>query len=152
MAFCTLGPIWSRKASFATWGRFIPFPHAQRENRPIFRSSGFPLNQRWIMCKWFPQYRWRPPEHPRNTSHALSASCCRLPIRPVDVCRHVPLLRWHVCVHACTRVCHPTADHACLHICPHTRLYLCLYTCIYTYEESYAHVYAHAYAHIYTCI
>ena len=35
------------------------------------------------MCRWTLQDRWAPPEHPRDTSHAFSASCCRLPIRPV---------------------------------------------------------------------
>ena len=28
MAFCTLGPIWSRNARLARWGRSTPFPHA----------------------------------------------------------------------------------------------------------------------------
>ena len=51
MAFCTLGPIWSRNARLARWGRSTPFPHAYRENRPNFRSMGFPCNQRWIMCR-----------------------------------------------------------------------------------------------------
>ena len=83
MAFCTFGPIWSRNVRLAAWGRSTPFPHAHRENRPIFQNKGFPLNQRWIMCSWTPQDRWGPPEHPRDTSHAFSASCCRLPIRPV---------------------------------------------------------------------
>ena len=44
---------------------------------------GFPRNQCWIMCRWCPEYHWGPPEHPRDTSHAFSASCLRLPIRPV---------------------------------------------------------------------
>ena len=83
MAFCTLGPIWSRNVRLAAWGRSTPFPHAHRENRPIFQNKGFPLNQCWIMCSWTPQDRWGPPEHPSDTSHAFSASCCRLPIRPV---------------------------------------------------------------------
>ena len=52
-------------------------------NRPIFQNKGFPLNPSWIMCRWTLQDRWAPPEHPRDTSHAFSASCCRLPIRPV---------------------------------------------------------------------
>ena len=53
------------------------------KNQPIFRSSGFPCNQRWIRCIWSPQYRWTPPEHPRDISHTFSASCLGLPIRPV---------------------------------------------------------------------
>ena len=91
MAFCTLGPIWSRNARLARWGRSTPFPHAHRGNRPIFRSMGFPLNQCWIMCSWTPQDRWGPPEHPRDTSHAFSASCCRPPIRPVSPARRAAL-------------------------------------------------------------
>ena len=83
MAFCTLGPIWSRNARLARWGRSTPFPHAYRENRPIFQNKGFPSNPSWIMCRGTLQGRWAPPEHPRDTSHAFSASCCRLPIRPV---------------------------------------------------------------------
>ena len=83
MAFCTLGPIWSRNARLARWGRSTPFPHAYRENRPIFRSMGFPRNPSWIMCRWTLRGRWAPPEHPRDTSHAFSARCLRLPIRPV---------------------------------------------------------------------
>ena len=67
------------------WGRSTPFPHAYRENRPIFQNKGFPSNQCWIMCIWSLQYHWGPPEHPRDTSHTFSASCCRLPIRPVSV-------------------------------------------------------------------
>ena len=83
MAFCTLGPIWSRNARLARWGRSTPFPHAYRENQPIFQNKGFPCNQRWIMCRWTLQDRWAPPEHPRDTSHGFSARCLRLPIRPV---------------------------------------------------------------------
>ena len=87
MAFCTLGPIWSRNARLARWGcaqgRSTPFPHAYRENRPIFQNKGFPCNQCWIMCRWTLQDRWAPPEHPRDTSHGFSARCLRLPIRPV---------------------------------------------------------------------
>ena len=83
MAFCTFEPIWSPKARLARWGRSNPFSHAHRENWPIFQNKGFPLNQRWIMCRWSLQYHWGPPEHPRDTSHTFSASCCRLPIRPV---------------------------------------------------------------------
>ena len=49
--FCTLGPIWSRNARLARWGRSTPFPHAHRENRPIFQNKGFPLNLSWIMCR-----------------------------------------------------------------------------------------------------
>ena len=83
MAVCTLGPIWSRNARLARWGRSTPFPHAYRENRPIFRSMGFLRNPSWIMCRWTLRGRWAPPEHPRDTSHAFSARCLRLPIRPV---------------------------------------------------------------------
>ena len=83
MAFCILGSIWSPKACLATWGRFTASPHAHRANRPIFRSMGFPWNPSWIICRWSPQYHWGPPEHPRDTSHTFSASCLRLPIRPV---------------------------------------------------------------------
>ena len=83
MAFCTLGPIWSRNVRLAAWGRSTPFPHAHRENRPIFQNKGFPSNPSWIMCRWTLQDRWAPPEHPRDTSHAFSARCLRLPIRPV---------------------------------------------------------------------
>ena len=36
MGLCTLGPIWLPKACLATCGRFTPFPHAHRENRPFF--------------------------------------------------------------------------------------------------------------------
>ena len=71
--FCILGPIWSPKACWATCGRFTPFPHAQSENRPSFRSMGFPRNKRWIMCRWSPEYHWGPPEHPGDTSNAFSA-------------------------------------------------------------------------------
>ena len=56
-------------------------------NRPIFQNKGFPLNQRWVMCGRTLQDRWAPPEHPRDTSHGFSASCCRLPIRPVQTGR-----------------------------------------------------------------
>ena len=59
MAFCTLGPIWSRNARLARWGRSTPFPHAYRENRPIFQNKGFPLNPSWIMCRWALQDRLR---------------------------------------------------------------------------------------------
>ena len=71
MAFCISGPIWSPKARLARWGRSNPFAHAHRENRPIFQNKSFPLNASWIMCSWTPQYRWAPPEHPRDTSHAV---------------------------------------------------------------------------------
>ena len=36
------------------------------------------------MCRWTLQDHWAPLEHSRDTGHAFSASCCRLPIRPVD--------------------------------------------------------------------
>ena len=55
--FFTLGPIPSPKACLATCGRFTPLPHAYRENKPIFQSSGFPCSPSWIMCRWSPQYR-----------------------------------------------------------------------------------------------
>ena len=55
----------------------------------FFQNKGFPSNQRWIMCRWSPQYRWAPPEHPRDTGHTFSASCLRLPIR-------LPSFKWFV--------------------------------------------------------
>ena len=49
----------------------------------IFSKYGFPCSPSWIMCRWTPQGRWGPAEHPRDTSHRFPASCCRLPICPV---------------------------------------------------------------------
>ena len=86
MVFCILGPIWPPKACLATWDRFTPFPHvhAYRENQPIFQNMGFPCNPSLIMCRWSPQDRWAPPEHPQDTSSAPPSSYRRLPIRPVS--------------------------------------------------------------------
>ena len=93
MAFCTLGPIWSRNTRLARWGRSTPFPHAHRENRPIFQNKGFPLNPRWIMCRWTLQDHWGPPEHPRDTSHTFSTSCLRLQICRMSVGAYRRVLR-----------------------------------------------------------
>ena len=48
------------------------------------------------MSRWTLQGHWVPQEHPRDTSHAFSASCCRLPIRPVR--RHASPRTHHVLV------------------------------------------------------
>ena len=89
--FLHIGAQLVAKARLATWGRSTPFPHTYRENRPIFRSMGFPSNQRWIMCRWSPQARWAPRKHPGDTSHTFSASCLRLPIRPACCVRKMIL-------------------------------------------------------------
>ena len=53
------------------------------------------------MCRWSPEYHWAPPEHPRDASHALSATCLRLPIRPVYalgcMAHKRPCLHAHIC-------------------------------------------------------
>ena len=69
MAFCTLGPIWSRNARLARWGRSTPFPHAYRENRPIFQSMGFPWNPSWILSSWCCQNR-RKACQPQNMANS----------------------------------------------------------------------------------
>ena len=43
------------------------------------------------MCRWTLQDCWAPREQPRDTSHTFSASCLRLPIRPVCIAQ--PLCR-----------------------------------------------------------
>ena len=149
MAFCTLGPIWSPKACLATWGRSTPFSHAHRENQPTFQNKGFPLNQRWIMCRWSPQYRWAPPEHPRDSSHAFSAWCLRLPIRPVCASN-----LWHAhskyeCIHK--RACmHAQAWRTCTNasICTNACVQTCLLTCLHARvhgSQKCAHAFAYAY-------
>ena len=35
-------PFGRQRCALATWGRSTPFPHAYRENQPIFKIRGFP--------------------------------------------------------------------------------------------------------------
>ena len=84
--FLHVGPHFVAKGVLGHMGQIHPISTGTQGKLAIFfRSMGFPCGQRWIGCRWSPQYRWAPPEHPRDTSHTFSASCCRLPIRPVAI-------------------------------------------------------------------
>ena len=67
------------------------------------------------MCRWTLQGRWAPPEHPRDTSHAFSARCLRLPIRPVCVSDTLVGVCVDVCITLCT--CRQVCRHVCRHVC-----------------------------------
>ena len=87
---------------FAYWGPFgcqrrawphaadSPHFHMHRENWPIFRSMGLLQNQRWITCRWSPEYPWEPSEHPRDTSHECISRY--LPPAPNPPCTVVHLV------------------------------------------------------------
>ena len=98
---------------------------------------GFSCSPSWIMCRWTLQDCRGPPEHPRDTSHTFSASCCRLPIHPVQFpCCHIySLLRSLIaCVRALMHVvcfcsyvlpCILTFPCACFCACVRARARVC---------------------------
>ena len=95
MGFCILGPIWLPKACFATvtLGRLLGHMHIEKIHQ--FFEIRVSLNPSWIRCRWSPQDRWAPPEHPQDTTSTPPASCYRLLY--VHVCVRMSL---NVCAHA----------------------------------------------------
>ena len=83
-----------KTAFFAYWGPFdrqrrawpdrADSPRFHMHTGEIANFSKFGFSPGWVRCRWSPQARWAPPEHPSDTSHAISASCCRVPFRPVS--------------------------------------------------------------------
>ena len=93
-----------QKRTWSTWGKSTTYPHDAEKIGHFFKIRGFPWNLSRIGCRWFPQGRWAPPEHPQDTP---PASCIRLPIRPVSARNpqgHGFSVLW-IDIHHCTLLC-----------------------------------------------
>ena len=63
------------KAALGRMGQIHPISTCTEGKSANISKYGFSLLDypSWIRCRWPPQYRWVPPEHPRDTSHTFSA-------------------------------------------------------------------------------